>query len=510
MEQKNIKTAVHSTETIFNESAEVPIDVDFTLPDYCPDISKILKCRAVSRISSKGINGRTVSTEGCVTITVIYADDDNALNSYEYQYPFSKNFDVGVNTDGAVLSVKSKCEYINCRAVTGRKIDIHGAAGIYVKLTRRKSCEVISDIDDAGIELLRGSIPATVPMGSCDKYLIIEEEIELGSGQPDIRCIVRYDAEACVRENKILAGKSVVKGEMAVSILYCPESGSTQTVRATIPFSQLLEIDGMNDSCSCESKASIAHLEIKPRSSAAGECRSFSLSAKLLICSECCCNNDIDVILDAYSRKNEAEISKNEVCFNKIISNINETFNCKKNLEFADDALSLISDLWCEVKAGSAKFMGDSLIINGVVTAYMIAHDSEGTPAFYERPIDFEYRYPIGDTGKSLMCAPDITVHSCNYTITSPNSMELRVDLNINATVYECSNIPLIVDITVKENEPLEKKSQGAMTIYFASKGENIWDIARRYFANVEEVRQINGVSEDVLAADRMILVPTN
>ena len=40
MEQKNLKTSVVSFDTIFSESAECPIDVDFTLPDYYADISK--------------------------------------------------------------------------------------------------------------------------------------------------------------------------------------------------------------------------------------------------------------------------------------------------------------------------------------------------------------------------------------------------------------------------------------------------------------------------------------
>ncbi|MBQ2315910.1 MAG: DUF3794 domain-containing protein, partial [Clostridia bacterium] len=83
MEQKNIRIPVYSNETVFCDSAEQPIDVDFTLPDYCPDIQKILKCRAVSRISSKGINGGTVTVDGSVTVTVIYCDGSGALNSYE-------------------------------------------------------------------------------------------------------------------------------------------------------------------------------------------------------------------------------------------------------------------------------------------------------------------------------------------------------------------------------------------------------------------------------------------
>ena len=77
MEHKNLKTNVFSLETVFNDSAELPLDVDFTLPDYYQDVSKILKCRAVPRIASKSISGSNVSVEGTVTVTVIYCSEDN-------------------------------------------------------------------------------------------------------------------------------------------------------------------------------------------------------------------------------------------------------------------------------------------------------------------------------------------------------------------------------------------------------------------------------------------------
>ena len=43
MEEKMIRTSIFFNDTVFNESAEQPIDVDLTLQDYCPDISKIFK-----------------------------------------------------------------------------------------------------------------------------------------------------------------------------------------------------------------------------------------------------------------------------------------------------------------------------------------------------------------------------------------------------------------------------------------------------------------------------------
>lgn len=509
MEYKSLKTSVFSLDTAFCESAEQAIDVDFTLPEYYPDVSKILKCRAVSRVVSKGISGSNVLIEGCVTVTVIYCGSDNCISSYEYQYPFSKNFDTGIDTDGCILKAKSKCEYINCRAVTSRKIDVHGAAGIYVTLSRRNITEVISDIDNSDVELLRGNVPATMPIGCNDKYLSIEEEIELGGGQPDIQCLIRYDADAYVTDNKILAGKAVVKGDMGVKILYSSENGAVHTVRCTLPFSQMLEMDGITDQCTCESKVYVACLEIKPRISASGESRSFLLNAKLLITSDCCCNNDIDVILDAYSRKYETNVSKNDICFSKIHENIHENFNCKKNFDFTGNSINAISDIWCDVKIENVVFNSDEMRITGAVTASVIAADGDNNPCFYEKIVDFDYTHPINTQNGTFKCTPEITVAGISYTITGTSNVELRIELNISAAIYECCTVPLITDM-VLNNDTVKKPESSAMILYFADGGENVWDIAHKYFASVEEIRKINQIDENILKNDKMLLIPNN
>lgn len=508
MEQKNLKTPVFISETVFSDSAEQPIDVDFTLPDYCPDISKILKCRAIARIASKGINGMAVIIDGTVTITIIYSDSEFRLCSYEYQYPFNKSFDTGIDCDGAVISAKTKCEYINCRAVTGRKIDIHGAAGIYVNVKKRKCTEVISDVDDSNIEQLRGSIPATSPMSYNEKYLLIEDEIEIGQGQPSIRSLIRYDASAAVKECKLLSGKAMVKGEIIITLLYCPDEGNMQTVRGTIPFSQLIELDGTSEQCECNAESEISYIDIKPRVLASGEARSFQLDMKLLISCESYCNNDINVILEAYSRKYEADIIKNELCINKMSHNINESFSCKKNLEFSDGSLAAIADLWCNAKTDSVKLENAQIILNGVVMASIIAFDSTGEPIFYEKPIEFEYKHPLIGSGENIHCQPKIEVTSSSYTITDYGNMELRVELCVNASIYELTKISPITEVKTDENKQIAFKNNAAMTIYFASRGESVWNVAKKYLASVEEVKKINDITDDIIGDDQMILVP--
>ena len=69
MQQKCLKSDIYINENYFCDSLEQAIDVDFTLPDFCPDISKIFKCHAVPRITSKSLSGNNITVDGNVIIT---------------------------------------------------------------------------------------------------------------------------------------------------------------------------------------------------------------------------------------------------------------------------------------------------------------------------------------------------------------------------------------------------------------------------------------------------------
>lgn len=508
MEQKCLKTNVYVNDTLFSDSIEQAIDIDFTLPDYCPDISKIFKCHSVPRISNKSINGKNITIEGNVTLTLLYCDKDGNLSSYEYLYPFSKSFEIQAENAGANICCKIKNEYINCRAVTGRKVDIHGAVGIYIKVFKRSQKEIISDYDDKNIELRREITPATVPVGYCEKYLMIEEEIAIGQGQPQIKNILRCDAVSSVKETKLINDKAVVKGEISVCILYCGENTpNPQSVKTVIPYSQIIDIDGVSDTCECDTKSEIAFFEVKPRISVSGEAKSFSLVSKILLSCEAFCKNEIPIILDAFSKKYQAEIIKNKVPLEKITENISEIYHCKKNITL-DEEISSVIDVRCSIQGTTTKFEGLNMIISGTVIVGMILCTINDNAIYTEKPIEFEYKYPVKTETAHLHCEPQIEILSCGYTITGSENIEMHIELEINAAIYEKQVLSLISDLKVDETAQIKHKNKGSMTIYFPSNNECVWDIARIYNASVEEIMLINELDSEKLKAGKMILVP--
>ncbi|WP_305116495.1 DUF3794 domain-containing protein, partial [Acutalibacter muris] len=73
--QAHIKTAPYEYfDPIFDGRYETPLDTEYNLPDYCTDIQKILKCRAVPEVSSYMIAGDTLTCDGVCDIRVLYLD----------------------------------------------------------------------------------------------------------------------------------------------------------------------------------------------------------------------------------------------------------------------------------------------------------------------------------------------------------------------------------------------------------------------------------------------------
>ncbi len=508
MELNCIKSNVYVNDTLFSEACDFPIDVDFTLPDYNPDIMKILKCRAKPFISSKAVNGNSVTVDGSIVISVLYIDNEGKPAAYEYQYPFSKTFALNKDITGANVCCNAKTEYVNCRAVTNRKIDINGAVSLNCKIYKRKSTEIISDIEDSNIEIRRESIPATIPLGFTEKYTIVEEELELGQGKPQIESIIRYEIGSKITENRTINDKIIVKGDLLVNILYksC-DNASLQCFKQTVPYSQILDIEGITELCECDVKAEIAYADIKAHTLANGESRSFSLSVKILNTAECYCKNDITVITDAYSRNSNAVIKKENMPFLQIIQESVQECRISDTIILTDN-IQNIYDISADVVSQTNSFKDGKMFINGTANIAVLYGNENGEANYYEKAVDYNCNFELGTTNANTFCDPVAEINDISYNISNENTIDLQFTVNNSANIYERTDVPLIVDLTIGENS-VENNSNASMIIYFANEDKNLWDIAKEYNSSIEDIKKINHIENDIISTGETLLIPT-
>ena len=159
------------------------------------------------------------------------------------------------------------------------------------------------------------------------------------------------------------------------------------------------------------------------------------------------------------------------------------------------------------MKEQNTRNEGECLYIYGTVGTEIIALDDTGAPRFFEKSIDFEYTYKIPAGCQNVTAVPHVTVKETNYTLQSENTMEIRAQMAVSASVYESRKTALINSVTVDENKPIKGAKRPAMTVYFAEAGESVWDISRRYLADAERVMAQNKIKDDNITKRQMILI---
>ena len=510
MELKVTRQGVSIEEALFDQTVEQSLDTDFTLPDYCPDISRILKCRVVPKIAGKTVSGNAVNLDGVLSVTVLYADNENAVRAYEHPVAFTKSLDMGVALTGTgFVTVQARPETINCRPVSERKVDVHGAVSLQIRVTHKCTAEVVADIDGGNIQMLRGTCPATSPMGGCEKYLIINDEMDLPDDFEPVRYNLRSDAMAVATECKIISNKAVIKGDMAVSVLYCgDETGSPQRFSSTLPVSQIVDIDGIAEGCNCAVDIDVVSLELKPRTGISGEARSFTLAAKLCMTVKATCDNDIAVIYDAYSTDYKEKFEKKDIVFEKLIAPLRQQLTCKKTLEFMPDELGTLIDVWCDTMVSGVTCDDRELTLTGTTLICVLARDMQDLPVYFERPVDFDYHYRLDTAPRQMRSATIVRATGATGTLTGNGMLEVKVELTLSVDVFDMVKQPVVTAFEIDQESMKEKLTAAALVIYYADEGERVWDIARHYNTRVDEVMSLNALTEETLSGSKMLMIP--
>lgn len=501
------KHKIVTEEPPFCLSGEIPVQCNINSSEG--DLKKILKCSSDPQITSKSVSGRIITLEGTLSVQVICLDSDCDLICLEHTIPFSKTFEGDSELDGAEITADISEEKLSATLSSDRQVTVSGTIDITVCVRKQISREVICDIDCKDIEQLKNKAQVTTPMGRGERNLIVEEEISIGNGQPSVGCLIRHSATAAVEEAKIIGNKVMVKGSVKIYVLYLPEEGTRpQNFEESFPFSQLVDVEGINDACKCDATVKMLFCDLTPQVGTDDEIRSFSVAAKLGLLVKAYCDDELPIVLDAYSTKDRMKPIKEGFVFKRICENLRDRFIAKKDLEFSDGAIGSVIDMWCEIKKSTVKAEKQGFKVMGTVLVNILAYDCDGIPECYEKPVDFEYTYHSEAPFEMPEITYSLTISHASYTIIRANTLAVAVEPEICATLYDSKKYEPVTDMVEDLSEEISDR-KSSIVLYFADAGETLWDIARRYNSSVEEIKTLNSVTEDVLSLPKKFIIPT-
>ena len=146
-------------------------------------------------------------------------------------------------------------------------------------------------------------ISASRVVSTAQQVFSVSEVLEIGQGKPEAEGVIRTDVTAIVQDTKTVANKMILKGEVLIKILYLGnlEEGELETMEYSVPVSQIVDADGVDETSTCDTKMEVLGYQVQIRTDSSGEDSLLAVDIKLAASVIAYTDTEIQIVTDALS-----------------------------------------------------------------------------------------------------------------------------------------------------------------------------------------------------------------
>lgn len=515
MSVKLQKEHIKLSEVLCSQYCQTTVENDIIVPDIKPDLLKILQISNDVVVTQKSIQPDRVYVQGFIRLNILYLPDTDSadgIKSIITTQDFSHSAEVKGAKPGMNLTVEAECEAPEHTLVNSRKINVRNKIGLNIKITNPSEIDVATCIDgDEPIQVRGKHMKICNAFSDAERDIIIREQLEVPTGKPDIIEILKLTAKPVSSELRIIDNKAVVKGETKICALYCGDNDSApvQFMEHTLPFSEILEIEGLCEGMLGEIDFCIKDIYYEIRHDNDGDKRILGVEITLCALVKAVEIIEFDALEDAYGLKRSLAIEKTSYNLEQLIDNC---FTQSAQKEFVS-VPDYMPDIYQVFDCSATPNIENITIENGSVTVsgfintcvLYLAHDSNMPVACISHTSSFSHTFEVHGIEKNSVCDAKSDIEHLSYSINGDRSLELRIIVSISLKAVNPASTELICEINWSEDSAEERLPSAI--VYFVQKGDTLWDIAKRYKTTPEAIIADNGPEKNLLSPGNRIYI---
>ena len=492
----------------FEAAAKQNVDLELSLPDYCSDIKRILKCIVVPSINGVSLAGERATATGDVKIRLVYVNDEEKMDCYEQSSELSVYADIRNLSENAAVIAAASVEYVNCRAASQRRFSVNGTVSVGFKAYAREKKQLLCDIEGFGSQTKKEKTDCINLVSISEKCFDMSETVALPPDSKPVGKIIRADPSAKIHSLKAVSGKLLIKGDYIVDILYCADSSesSVEHLVHTMPISQIADVADVDENSLCDVTLSPRAIDVQLRADSSGNNRLFEIAAKISAFTKAYETKEQQYITDCYSTKCSLTSQFSDLDFYSRLMTLDKKQSLKKTVELNGQSAKQIIDVRAIKTSCTAAGEGGNIAIRGTTAFSILFKDNEDKIQYCERNIDFDFNEGMDDYNGKIFCEPDIWAENIRPSVVSEDKIEISFECSVKGEVYTVRNKRVCINAEIEESEKEEEKS--ALIICYSQKGEEIWNIAKMYKTTCDAIKDENSLKGDCLDEDRMLMVP--
>ncbi len=494
---------VASGSAIHEENTEIIVS------DKSPDIMRIVRGNGNFFLKDKEAREGKISVEGMIKGIVLYiAEGEHSMRKLDVAVPFFHTFDAeGVTPDSKVI-VKSCLRAFDVREINPRKVSVRASVEVSYRAYERAEeviCGGVIDADKYGVCTKARKVYGYRPIIIREKSFSISDDIEFSGDEMNLSTILLGEVSLTQTETKIIGNKSILKGVADVSYVYSTEDGMLHSDERELPFSHILDIDGMDDSHELCVELAVTGFDFDPQYDAAGNARYMTVSITGEATATVFEQSEQEAIEDAYSTMYGFEVERRSVPVSKYIDKFEKRAPVSESIE-TGNGIKRVLDVSVSLFAPVKRRENDNEILSSDAQIFVMYIGEDDLTYGASRRISVVCPMELSENHNYEASA---RVRGRSYSIGRDNEINVRFFVDFGITEVESQNAAIVSAMEVDTEKFTDRKARASITVKRINKGCDVWSLAKEHGTTIEEIASANGISEEgYIPCGKMLIIP--
>ena len=495
-------------------TSQVTFDADYNVPDIKPDIGRMIQNKGNVSMDEVRLSDGHAFIKGNLNVDLLYVgEEEGKVYSLSAKLPLEETLNLEGIVSGDKMCLKWEIEDLSLHIIHSRKLNIKAIVTFYAAVDELAGIQLPVALDEDNVSVKKKKVRLMSLCVHKKDTLRVKDEITLASNKPNITELLWHTIE--VRGLDLRPEDNVVKakGELFVFALYVgdDEGNPLQWLEYSLPFNGEVECAGCAEDLIPNIEVSVMHQGIEVKPDADGEERLLLVDVVLELDMKLYREEEHDLILDVYTPLKECvPHGRPEALESLLIRNFSKCrLSDRVEVKETQGKILQICHSQGKVKIDKTKVVDNGIQVDGIVhmkVLYIVGNDDM---PFYSMEAMIPFTHVVearGITEESVYYLR-ADLEQLSTTMVDSNEIEVKATVSLNALVLRREE-EMIIDRV--EEQPLDmNKIQGmpGVTVYMVKPKDTLWDIAKRFYTTVEEIRSLNELTEEELHPSQPLLL---
>lgn len=481
---------------------------EFTMPDYYPEIRRVVSVSASALPDSKYVSDKKLEVGGVLAFTLLYIGDDGTLSCVPYATEFSQSIPVPERFSGSNADIRIHCsaESIVCRPLAPRTVSLKAKVRSRVFADGYEDCSAkTQSINDGpvppearhSVERLERQIN-TVSRKCFSATGNVSKSEAVTPGTKPVMCYGELSVDSTTTSDESIT----VKGNIAVSCLALTNEGIYKTLYFNLPVEEKIGAEGVTKDHICASHGRVASVSVT-----ADEEGSLDIDAEYDLDSVCAKELPLSLTDDVYSTAYQISVERDPVdalsllCLQNTRAEISGEGRRRSPVGEADYVIHQSA----EPKIERADIRGDKIVFSGNCNfKALIASGGDVITEEFSAPLKLEFPAQNTDGAENLIWTAHATAEKTKCSIDG-QKLEGTCALSIFAEAVGESAISPVVKVSIGEKD--NERDGSVIQICYPEKGRSVWSIAKDCRASISDCERINKVKRTDISDSTPLII---